>query len=162
MTAPETASADRFAAVFDRVRIAAPVFHTGPLCGIAADALSDGLGWGTLTSCASAANMAANSAGMEQVTLKAPAAILFPHAGNHRLVVGDDDAADIVCAKIDFGGPRQPAGAGASARLVLPLTPDDLLDGAITLVYMLRRVMDPPEPGYDCRRDWNTRRSAKR
>jgi hypothetical protein len=53
-----------------------------------------------------------------------------------------------VCAKIDFGGPRQPAGAGASARPVLPLTPDDLLDGALTLVYMLRRLMDPPEPGY--------------
>jgi hypothetical protein len=78
VTAPETASADRFAAVFDRVRIAAPVFHTGPLCGIAADALSDSLGWGTCTSCASAANMAVNSVGMEQVTLEAPAAILFP------------------------------------------------------------------------------------
>jgi hypothetical protein len=103
VTAPETASADRFAAVFDRVCIAAPVFHTGPLCGIAADALSDGLGWGTCTSCASAANMAVNSAGMEQVTLEAPAAILFPRAGNHRLVVGDDDAADIVCAKTDLG-----------------------------------------------------------
>ena len=112
MTAPETASADRFAAVFDRVRIAAPVFHTGPLCGIAAYAWSDGLGWGTRTSCASAANMAANSAGMEQVTLKAPAAILFPHAGNHRLVVGDDDAADTVCAKIDLGGLGSPLEQG--------------------------------------------------
>jgi hypothetical protein len=86
VTAPETASADRFAAVFDCTRIAAPVFHTGPLSGIAADALSVGLGWGTCTSCASAANMAVNSVGLEQVTLKAPAAILFPRVGNQRRI----------------------------------------------------------------------------
>jgi len=28
------------------------------------------------------------------------------------------------------------------------------LDGALTLVYMLRRLMDPPEPGYGCWRGW--------
>jgi hypothetical protein len=39
------------------------------------------------------------------------------------------------------------------------LTPGDLLDGALTLVYMLRRLMDPPEPGYGCWRGWDTRRS---
>jgi hypothetical protein len=41
-----------------------------------------------------------------------PAAILFPHAGNHRLVVGDDDAADTVCAKIDLGGLGSPLEQG--------------------------------------------------
>jgi hypothetical protein len=42
------------------------------------------------------------------------------------------------------------------------LTPGDLLDGALTLVYMLRRLMDLPEPDYGCWRGWDTRRSAER
>src|SRR5918994_572035 len=54
---------------------------------IAAYARSDGLGYVHVLR---AGRMAVDGAGMEQATLEAPAAILFPRAGNHRPVAGDD------------------------------------------------------------------------
>jgi hypothetical protein len=47
-------------------------------------------------------------------------------------------------------------------RSGLPRMHRGALDGALTLVYMLRRLMDPPEPGYGCWRGWDTRRLAER
>ena len=77
-----------------------------------------------------------------------------------------------MCAEIDLGGPGNPLEQGLPPVLVLPLTPEDVLGSALSLlfaeasareygrqaaldrlaevvlIYMLRRFMDAPEPGY--------------
>jgi hypothetical protein len=109
---------------------------------------------------------------VDGATLQAPTAILFPRASSHRLIAGEDDGAELVCAEIDLGGPGNPLEQGLPPVLVLPLTPEDMLGSALSLlfaeasardcgrqaaldrlaevvlIYMLRRLMDAPEPGY--------------
>lgn len=168
-TAPESAPTDRLAAVFDRVRISARVFHTGPVCGIETFGQPGGPGHMHVLR---AGGMAVEGEGMERAALRAPTVILFPRASSHRLIAGEDDGAELVCAEIDLGGPGNPLEQGLPPILVLPLTPDDVLGSALSLlfaeasmrecgrqaaldrlaevvlIYILRRFMDAPEPGY--------------
>jgi AraC-like DNA-binding protein len=116
--------------------------------------------------------LAVDGAAMDSAALQAPTAILFPRTSSHRLIAGADDGADLVCAETDLGGPGNPLERGLPPVLVLPLTPEDVLGGALSLlfaeasarkcgrqatldrlvevvlIYMLRRLMDAPEPGY--------------
>ena len=169
LTAPETAPTDRLAAIFDRVRLSARVFHSGPVCGIEAYGQPGGPGHMHMLR---AGDVAVEGEGTERTTLRAPAVILFPRASSHRLIAGEDDGAELVCAEIDLGGPGNPLEQGLPPMLVLPLTPDDVLGSALSLlfaeasmrecgrqaaldrlaevvlIYMLRRFMDAPDRGY--------------
>ena len=73
--ASETAPPDRLAAMFDRVRISARVFHTGPVCGIEAFGQPGGPGHVHVLR---AGCMAVDGDAMDRATLQAPTAILFP------------------------------------------------------------------------------------
>lgn len=169
LTSPEAAPPDRLAAMFDRVRITARVFHTGPVCGIEAFGQPGGPGHVHVLR---AGCMAVDGDAMDRAMLQAPTAILFPRASSHRLIAGDDDGAELVCAEIDLGGPCNPLEQGLPPVLILPLTAEDVLGSALSLlfaeastqesgrqaaldrlaevvlIYMLRRLMDAPEPGY--------------
>ena len=169
LTGSETALPDRLGAMFDRVRLSARVFHTGPVCGIETFGQPGGLGHLHVLR---AGGMAMEGDAIGRATLQAPTAILFPRASSHRLIAGEDDGADLVCAEIDLGGPGNPLEQGLPPVLVLPLAPDDVLHSAlallfveastqecgrqaaldrlaeVVLIYMLRRLMDSPEPGY--------------
>jgi AraC-like DNA-binding protein len=165
----ETALPDRLGAMFDRVRLSARVFHTGPVCGIETFGQPGGRGHLHVLR---AGSLAVEGAGMDRATLRAPTAILLPRASSHRLIAGEDDGAELVCAEIDLGGPGNPLEQGLPPLLVLPLTPEDGLGSALSLlfaeasaqecgrqaaldrlaevvlIYMLRRLMEVPEPGY--------------
>ena len=74
LTSPEAAPLDRLAAMFDRVRISARVFHTGPVCGIEAFGQPGGPGHVHVLR---AGCMAVDGDAMDRATLQAPTAILF-------------------------------------------------------------------------------------
>lgn len=165
----EPAPIDRLAALFDRIRISARVFHTGLVCGIEEFGQPGGLGYLHVLR---AGRLTVEGHAMERVALRAPAAILFPQASSHRLISQDSDGAELVCAEIDLGGRGNPLGQGLPPVIALALTPQDVLDSAlfllfaeasarecgrqaaldrlaeVVLIYMLRRIMDAPEPGY--------------
>jgi hypothetical protein len=130
LASSETAPLDRLAAMFDRVRISARVFHTGPVCGIEAFGQPGGPGHVHVLR---AGCLAVDGAAMNRATLQAPTAILFPRASSHRLIAGADDGAELVCAEIDLGGPGNPLEQGLPPVLVLPLTPEDVLGSALFL-----------------------------
>lgn len=160
---------DRLAAVFARVRIAARVFHTGPFCGIEDYGRNGGPGHVHLLR---AGRMAVEGDALARTPVQAPTAILFPRAGSHRLIAAEEDEAELVCAEIDLGGPGNPLEHGLPPVLILPLEREDVLGTAlgllfaeasaqeygrqaaldrlaeVALIYMLRRMMDAPEPGY--------------
>jgi AraC-like DNA-binding protein len=165
----DTPGPDRLAVVFARVRLIARVFHTGPFCGTQDYGRNGGPGHVHLLR---AGGMMVEGAALAPTSMQAPTAILFPRAGLHRLIAAEDDEAELVCAEIDLGGPGNPLEQGLPPVLILPLEREDMLGTAlgllfaeasaqesgrqaaldrlaeVALIYMLRRMMDTPEPGY--------------
>lgn len=167
--APDSFPADRLAALFDRIRISARVFHTGLVCGVEKFGEAGGPGYLHVLR---AGSLVVEGDAMERVSLEAPAVILFPRASSHRLVADEQRGAELVCAELDLGGLGNPLEQGLPPVLVLSLTWQDALDSALSLlfaeaserecgrqaaldrlaelvlIYMLRHALDAPEPGF--------------
>lgn len=164
-----SAPPDRLAAIFERVRVSARVFNTGALCGPVAFTRAEGPGHVHVLR---AGRLGVEGSGLDPRPLEAPAAVLFPRAGPHRLVPADGTAAELVCAEVDFGGPGNPLEQGLPPVLVLRLATGDRLERALsllfeeasvhecgrqaaldriaelTLIYMLRHLMEDQAPRF--------------
>lgn len=128
MTLP--ASPDRLAALMARFRLTAGVYHTGSLCGIATLGAEDGLGHLHLLR---GGTVRVSGPDLPDTLMVGPMALLFPRAQLHR--VDAAAGADLVCATIAMGGAANPLQRTLPAMLCLPLDPDELLSGALGLLF---------------------------
>lgn len=167
--AAEVPEPDRLAGVFAHMRLTARVFYTGPFCAIQEYGRNGGPGHIHLLR---GGRLAIDGDALARTAVEAPTAILFPRAGLHRLIAAEEDAAELVCAEIDLGGPGNPLEQGLPPVLILPLEREDVLGTAlgllfaeasaqesgrqaaldrlaeVSLIYILRRMTAAPQPGY--------------
>ncbi|MFM2043526.1 MAG: hypothetical protein RLY86_2102 [Pseudomonadota bacterium] len=126
---PETV--DRLAAIFERVRVQARVFQAGTVCGVGQ--YQPGVGGGHLH-LLRRGDLTIEEPTGNRLHLSGPTGVLMPRPTGHRMETGPDGA-DLVCAELGFGGPGNPLEAGLPTLLAFPLPPDDLLGGALGLLF---------------------------
>jgi AraC-like DNA-binding protein len=121
---------DRLAPFFSRFTLSARVFFSGQLCGISGDHASKTVGHlhvlrsGTLTIL---------QPGSPAIVLSEPTVLLFPRPGLHTFRT---EAADILCAFVDFGaGMLNPLAAALPPLLQVPLISAPVLDSTIDLLF---------------------------
>lgn len=123
---------DRMAALLARFRLSAGVYYTGALCGVATLGPEDGLGHLHLLR---SGRLTISGAGLSPQCFDGPVALLLPRPRLHRLETAAGEAADMVCATIAMGGPANPLQRALPPLLSLPLSGEDLLHGALALLF---------------------------
>lgn len=109
--------ADRLSALLQRFELRARVFHRGLLCGTAGFDAAAGVGHLHLLR---RGKLTVTDAAGQLSLVSEPAVLFFPRPTVHRL---EADAADLVCASIDFGaGDENPLLRGLPEWLCSPLT----------------------------------------
>lgn len=110
---------DRLAPLLERFHLAASVFYSGALCGLASFDEADGVGHLHLIDRGSV--LLAPRAGGDLEPLPVPSLVLFAKPTTHRLFVPEDAEATLLCASVRFGGG---AGDPISRSLPSPLVID--------------------------------------
>ena len=112
-------SVDRLAPFFERFSLTARMFYSGLLCGSSADQESELAGHLHVLK---KGKLKITRPDARQVVIDRPSIVFFPRPRLHRLHGPEDDGAELVCAKVEFGaGMLNPLIASLPEPLVLPL-----------------------------------------
>jgi AraC-like DNA-binding protein len=123
---------DRLEAVFRHFTLSAQVFFCGRLCGISDDHETD-----------SAGHLHVVRSGCIEITqpdkqilhVRAPSVLFYPRPMQHRLQT-DSEGAEIVCARIDFGGGvLQPLIQSLPAFMHIPMRSSKTLERGVDLLF---------------------------
>ncbi len=130
-------SVDRLSALLERFHVQAHLFHAGPLCGLTRFDAQPGRGFlHVLRRGEVVVIHAAHSGVPQRIQLDEPTLLLYPRPLDHRFENAPTDAADFVCATLDFqGGDRHPLVHGLPSLLVLPLSAVEGLEQTLSLLF---------------------------
>ena len=123
---PDTAasvSIDRLAALLDRFRVRASLFHTGPLCGRSRfDAQPDRAFLHVLRRGRLQIRHRRDGGPPQRIVVEQPTLVLYPRALHHEFVNPPREGSDFTCATLHFdGGDRNPIVAALPPLLLVPL-----------------------------------------
>lgn len=124
---------DRLSPLLAHFSLTARVFYSGALCGWHDFDASEGVGHVHILRSGS---VRASCPGHPTVQVSRPALLFYPRPCTHQIVVDDDQAADVVCASVDFGANGgNPLLLGLPALIVIPLDSAPALAPTLQLVF---------------------------
>lgn len=126
---------DRLAALLERFRVQASLFHSGPLCGLH---VFEELPGRAFLHVLRRGEMEVRLRGpnAQHLQLREPTLLLFPRAVHHEFVNAPVDGSDFTCATVDFdGGARNPIVQSLPDLVALPLREIDGLAATLDLLF---------------------------
>jgi AraC-like DNA-binding protein len=110
---------DQLSPFFERFSLTARMFYSGLLCGTSGNHESEQAGHLHLLK---SGRMKITPSNGREIVLDTPSVLFFPRPRRHRLYASEEDGAELVCARIEFGaGMLNPLVASLPEPLVLPL-----------------------------------------
>lgn len=131
------AAVDRLSALLERLRVRTHLFHAGALCGVTHfDALAGRGFLHVLRHGEMVVTHLPRSGAPRKIQVSEPTLLFYPCPLEHTFHNAPTDAADFVCATVDFdGGNRHPLVAALPPVLVLPLRVVDGLEQTLALLF---------------------------
>jgi AraC-like DNA-binding protein len=131
---PETF--DRLAALLERFRVRASLYHEGPLCGVTRfDAKPGRAFMHVMRSGTTEISHASDSGVAQRIVLEQPSVLLYPQPLFHQFQ-SDAAGSEFNCATLDFdGGENHPLVRALPKLLVLPIADVSGLERALDLLY---------------------------
>lgn len=133
----DTAPLDRLSPLFERLRVRASLFHTGPLCGVTHFDARPGRGFlhvmrrGTME-----VRHAASSGLVEHLVVGEPSLVFYPRPLAHDFHNAPAEGADFVCATLDFDqGEDHPLVQALPPLIVLPLAQVEGIAATLVLLF---------------------------
>lgn len=130
-------SIDRLSALLERFRVHAHLFHSGPLCGHTTFDARPGRAFLHLFRCGDmVVTHRPGSGARRRIKLREPTLLFYPRALEHTFENPPDNAADLVCATLDFeAGSGHPVAAALPPVVVLPLSQVDGIEQTLELIF---------------------------
>ncbi len=129
---------DRLSALFERFRVRAHLFHTGPLCGVTRFAAEPGRAFlhvlrrGDMV----VTHRDRRAALPRRMALHEPTLLFYPRPLEHHFHNAPSDGSDFVCATLDFdGGIRHPLVQALPPVLALRIRDVDGIDQTLSLLF---------------------------
>lgn len=127
---------DRLAAVLERFRVRASLFHAGPLCGHQAFEAVPGRAFMHVLRRGEMDVLHRDGQGLQRVHLSQPTLLLIARPVHHEFVNPPLDGSDFTCATLDFdGGARNPIVQSLPDVITLPLDEIEGLAPALQLLF---------------------------
>ncbi len=124
---------DRLTPLLNRFDLTTRVFHTGPLCGWADFDEADGVGHLHILL---GGRLRASRSGQSDLEVSTPALLFYPLPSTHRVTIDDGEAADVLCASVDFGtAAGNPVLRGLPDLLVVPIDAAPALRPTLELIF---------------------------
>lgn len=124
---------DRLSPLLAQFSLVARVFYSGALCGWHDFDASEGVGHVHILR---SGRLSARCPGQPDMLVTQPALLFYPRPCTHQLVVDNDQAADVVCASIDFGASGgNPLLLGLPDAVMIPLDSAPSLAPTLQLVF---------------------------
>jgi AraC-like DNA-binding protein len=138
MSSPAATPVDRLSAVFERFRVRAQLFHSGPLCGVTHYAARPGIGFlhvlrrGELE----VTHPGGRDGAPRRLRLTEPSVLFYPRPLAHDFHNPPQEGSDFVCATLQFdGGAEHPLVRGLPAVVALPLARVQALEHTLALLF---------------------------
>lgn len=128
---------DRLGPIFDRLRVHASLFHTGPLCGVTHFDARPGRGFlHVMRNGEMEIRHAADSGLVECIKIEEPSLLFYPRPLAHDFHNAPAEGADFVCATLDFDqGDGHPLVQALPPLVVLPLARVDGIEATLALLF---------------------------
>ncbi|MCM5681196.1 AraC family transcriptional regulator [Schlegelella sp. S2-27] len=128
---------DRLSAVFERFRVRAHLFHSGPLCGVTRFDAQPGLGFlHVLRRGEMVVTHRLHSGAPRRLVLSEPSLLFYPRPLEHAFHNAPSDGSDFVCATLRFdGGVHHPLARGLPPLVVLPLSRMQSMQHTLALLF---------------------------
>jgi AraC-like DNA-binding protein len=130
-------SFDRLAALLERFRVRASLFHSGPLCGVTRFEAKPGRAFlHVMRSGSTDISHAPNSGIQRRIVLDQPSVLLYPQPVFHQFQSKFSAGSEFNCATLDFeGGDNHPLVRALPKLLLLPIADVSGLDQALALLF---------------------------
>lgn len=130
-------SIDRLSSLLERFRVRAHLFHSGPLCGLTTfDAQPDRAFLHLFRRGEMLVTHHPGSGAPTRIELQQPTLLFYPRALEHVFENPPNNAADLVCATLDFdAGSGHPLAAALPPVVILPLSEVEGLDQTLELLF---------------------------
>lgn len=132
------APVDRLSAVFERFRVRARLFYSGPLCGVTQYAAQPGIGFlhvlrrGELV----VTHRKGHHGAPRRLKITEPSLLFYPRPLEHHFHNPPKDGADFVCATLQFeGGVEHPLVRGLPSLVALPLASLQPIEHTLALLF---------------------------
>ncbi|AOS82275.1 AraC family transcriptional regulator [Hydrogenophaga sp. PBC] len=131
------APVDRLSALFERFRVRARLFHSGPLCGTTRFAAEPGRAFlHVLRRGDMKVTHRARSGAPRELTLSEPTLLFYPRPLEHHFRNVPVEGSDFVCATLDFdGGAKHPLVQALPPVVALPIARVDGMEGTLALLF---------------------------
>lgn len=128
---------DRLSPLFERLRLRASLFHTGPLCGVSRFDARPGRGFLHVMRAGEMEIRHAPASGLiEQLSVREPSLLFYPRPLAHDFHNAPAEGAGFVCATLDFDqGEGHPLVQALPPLIVLPLAQLQGIDATLSLLF---------------------------
>jgi AraC-like DNA-binding protein len=128
---------DRLSAVFERFRVRAHLFHSGPLCGVTRFAEQPGLGFlHVLRRGEMAVTHPRGKGAPRRLAVTEPSLLFYPRPLEHSFHNAPSEGSDFVCATLRFdGGVDHPLARALPPLVVLPLSRIQSMQHTLALLF---------------------------
>lgn len=131
----QTAPLDRLSPLFERFRVRASLFHTGPLCGVTHFDAQPGRGFlHVMRSGEMEVRHTAATGLVEQLWVREPSLVFYPRPLAHDFHNAPTEGADFICATLDFEA-GHPLVQALPPLVVLPLASVDGIGATLKLLF---------------------------
>jgi AraC-like DNA-binding protein len=134
---PDAAPLDRLSPLFERLRVRASLFHTGPLCGVTHFDAKPGRGFlHVMRRGEMEVRHAAGSGLVECVAVREPSLVFYPRPLAHNFHNAPAEGSEFICATLDFEqGDGHPLVQALPPLVVLPLAQVTGIGETLTLLF---------------------------
>ena len=131
----DTPPLDRLSPLFERFRVRASLFHTGPLCGVTHFDAQPGRGFlHVMRSGEMEVRHAAATGLVQRLWVREPSLVFYPRPLSHDFHNAPTEGSDFVCATLDFEA-GHPLVQALPPLIVLPLQSVDGVAATLTLLF---------------------------
>ncbi|RTL16550.1 MAG: AraC family transcriptional regulator [Burkholderiales bacterium] len=134
---PDTATLDRLSPLFERFRVRASLFHSGPLCGVTHFDAQPGRGFlHVMRNGEMEIRHRADAGLVERVVVSEPSLVFYPRPLAHDFHNAPAEGADFVCATLDFeAGEAHPLVQALPPLVLLPLAQVEGIAATLALLF---------------------------
>jgi AraC-like DNA-binding protein len=129
---------DRLTSLFDRFRVSAQMFHSGPLCGRSHFSAGPGLGFVHVLREGTLEVVHRKSAGgpPPRLSVTEPALLFYPRPQDHDFIYPPEEGSQLVCATLRFeGGAMHPIARALPPLVLVPLSQAPSLAATLDLLF---------------------------
>ena len=134
---PDTTTLDRLSPLFERFRVRASLFHSGPLCGVTHFDAQPGRGFlHVMRNGEMEIRHRADAGLVERVVVSEPSLVFYPRPLAHDFHNAPAEGADFVCATLDFeAGEAHPLVQALPPLVLLPLAQVEGIAATLALLF---------------------------